>query len=815
MAYCPNCGSPLKNGICPACGFSSEIDIEKLIKNKDYEKAQDIIEKELAKNPNDGKYNLLMTRVLTKNFSEKPRDFEELRRHATIGLTFATKEERNKIEYKLTHYFNNHERGGRGVENVFDIDASQTVANAEYNSFLHGDTGNGETVAAAGKTKKRRMPAMGKKAKIILCSALSVVLISGVVVGIVLGRDNKSDYSDNSSNSSFTVRLYYGDGTYQFTTTTMYYNSYTSVSVPHKDGYIFDGYYTSTEGDGTKIFDKYGEQVSAWRSYYETKLYANWLEEDVGTRIYLNCNGGSMSGSTTITAKFNETMEDLNSNQIPTNTGYVFDGFWSSLSGGTQYFDRDGEAKRPWNEISETYTLYAHWIAITNIYLDANGGSMSGSHYATASYNSMPDDLNSDQIPTKTGYVFDGYWSSSFGGTEYFDKYGDACKKWDYSSSTYTLYAHWTISTTSVYLECYPGSASGSHYITATYGSVLPNLTSSQIPTRYGYVFNGFWSSSSGGTQYYDKNGYGLVTWESSSPSSTIYAQWIIQSEVRLNSNSGSIVGSTYIYLNYGETPDDLPVNQLATRTGYFFNGYWSSSSGGTQYFDCNGKALRSWDNTSSSFTLYAHWSSTYTVYLNVNGGTMSGSTSYSMTNINSPSNLSSSQLPTKSGYVFAGYYSTSSKSGTQYFDSKGVNVHAFSNTGPTTLYAVYESASSVYSLTYSSFSVSSSEFYSTNKTDNSTGTLTITFSKACDVSFSYSVSSEASYDYFRCSYYPSTSSSTSESIFSISGSNSGTKSLSVNANSKLVFTYTKDYTSSSGSDRGSITNFVVKNVVF
>ena len=49
-----------------------------------------------------------------------------------------------------------------------------------------------------------------------------------------------------------------------------------SVIVPTKAGYSFDGYYTSTNGQGTKIYDKTGTKVTNWNTT-NTTLYANWL----------------------------------------------------------------------------------------------------------------------------------------------------------------------------------------------------------------------------------------------------------------------------------------------------------------------------------------------------------------------------------------------------------------------------------------------------------------------------------------------------------------------------------------------------------
>ncbi|MBQ8686217.1 MAG: InlB B-repeat-containing protein, partial [Alphaproteobacteria bacterium] len=107
----------------------------------------------------------------------------------------------------------------------------------------------------------------------------------------------------------------------------------------------------------------------------------------------------------------------------------------------------------------------------------------------------------------------------------------------------------------------------------ASNGTVSPT---SATATR---TFNGFWSATSGGTQYIASTGYitsaGLTAGKGYTTNKTWYAQW----------TGGAITLAT------------------PTRAGYVFNGWYTAASGGTKV----GAAGASYTPT-SNITLYAQW---------------------------------------------------------------------------------------------------------------------------------------------------------------------------------------------------------------
>ena len=119
---------------------------------------------------------------------------------------------------------------------------------------------------------------------------------------------------------------------------------------------------------------------------------------------------------------------------IPTKYGYNFAGYYTQANGqGTQYYDSTGKAVNNWN-IAGNATLYAKWTAKTNCVLtfNANGGKVSPSS-RNQTYNAV---LGTLPIPTKSGYIFTGWYTSASGGSE-------VTTSTKMTSLTMTIYAHW------------------------------------------------------------------------------------------------------------------------------------------------------------------------------------------------------------------------------------------------------------------------------------------------------------------------------------------------------------------------------------
>lgn len=205
---------------------------------------------------------------------------------------------------------------------------------------------------------------------------------------------------------------------------------------------------------------------------------------------------------------------------------------------------------------------------------------------------------------------------------------------------------------------------------TKVYGSVL--TLSSTKPTRTGYTFQGWATSSEGGVSYSSGSAYGLDA------DVTLYAVWKINTyTVSYNANGGSNVPGTQMK-TYGVT---LALSTVKpTKTGYTFQGWSTSSSGGVNY------ASGADYTANADVTLYAVWkANTYTVSYNANGG--SGAPGAQTKTYGVTLKLSSTK-PTRTNYNFKGWGTAPSSATVSY--AAGGN---YTSNASITLYAIWELA--------------------------------------------------------------------------------------------------------------------------
>lgn len=203
-----------------------------------------------------------------------------------------------------------------------------------------------------------------------------------------------------------------------------------SITLPAstRGGYTFYGWYNT---QGVKIGaagDKYsvtGEQYFQG-SLVET-LTAEWK---LNVTVTFNMTGGStLLPSITAPAESSITLPE------PTRSGYTFTGWYLSISG-TMKAGGAGDSYTIPNTVGATMELFARWVpgGVTVIY-NANGGVVSPPEVTvtTGSSITLP-------VPTRSGYVFTGWFSAISGGT----KVGGTDNTFRVETSL-TLYAQWEI----------------------------------------------------------------------------------------------------------------------------------------------------------------------------------------------------------------------------------------------------------------------------------------------------------------------------------------------------------------------------------
>ena len=303
-------------------------------------------------------------------------------------------------------------------------------------------------------------------------------------------------------------------------------------------------------------------------------------------------------------------------------------------------------------------TLSSVYARDTIISSDKNPYSYAVTYNANTGSGTMSTQAITDGTPfqlaengfTKTGYVFDGWYTNS-GGTG--TRYNAGQSVTLYVNQTY--YAKWIVA---------------SRYIT-----YAANGGSGSVPTESPKVAGGTFTVAAG--TGLTRTGYSFADWTDGSntviagstytvPSGnvTLTAQWTAQVyTITYNSNNATTGTSsrTSDSFTYGGSGIALPTVGTRVRTGYTFGG-WSATA--------DGSALTGNYTPTQSVTLYARWSAnTYTTTYNTNGGSGSAPANSSYTAGGAEFVLPDGSGLTKSGYDFAGWSTTttgSALSGTQ-----------------------------------------------------------------------------------------------------------------------------------------------------
>lgn len=373
---------------------------------------------------------------------------------------------------------------------------------------------------------------------------------------------------------------------------------YINIGLSSVGGKITTSFY-----DNTLYSVAYGALYKAPFTAYTNSTYL----------VSFNANGGD-STPTPAYYEYNKTYSVL---PVIYKSGYDLDGWYKEVA----LTNKVTEASTM--STASNHTLYAKWNpTVYSNYFNANGGS--GSQYQNATY---LQPLGTLPVPTRTGYTFTGWFTSTSGGTQVTSS--------TIQSNTYSTsyYAQWTPATYTLTFD-HQGGTSGTTSKSITYLSTYGTLPT---PTRTGYSFKGWFTASSGGTQRYDTTSVTTTT------DITLYAQWTALSyTVSFDSQGGSTVSSRTVY--FGSTYGSL---STPTKTGYTFVGWFDSIVGGTQFTSAT------LVNTASNHTLYGRWTpKTYTITYNTNGGnaitadTKTLGTTYTL------------PIPIKTGYKFDGWYS-------------------------------------------------------------------------------------------------------------------------------------------------------------
>ncbi|WP_186375594.1 InlB B-repeat-containing protein [Paenibacillus xylanexedens] len=296
--------------------------------------------------------------------------------------------------------------------------------------------------------------------------------------------------------------------------------------------------------------------------------------------------------------------------ESPTRKDYTFGGWYS-----------DSALTKPYNfamPVVSPTTLYAKWMSSYTISFDSNEGSMVpdqtvyGGEKATA-----------PKSPTREGYVFAG-WFSDTGLTKGYNFTTEIVK------GNITLYAKWTIAQKNEYtVRFYETSAALLQQQRVKEGGVAESF---EPEPREGYTFL-YWRDKDTPSKAFD-----FTT--PITRNHDLYTAWQTNKYEVIFMSDGTKVSSQSV--NYKES---AKVPSMPTREGYVFKG-WYTDTTLTNAYNFGSQVV-------SPITLYAKWAPMFTVSFDSKGGSAVNTQTMEYN-----AKATAPASPTRTGYVFGGWYS-------------------------------------------------------------------------------------------------------------------------------------------------------------
>lgn len=256
--------------------------------------------------------------------------------------------------------------------------------------------------------------------------------------------------------------------------------------------------------------------------------------------VTIDANGGSFADSNIIEVEI-ESDSVINSIEEPVRNGYIFGG-WSV----------DNNGKKQWDIINDRVnsdlTLFAIWYQEFVVTFDANGGTFTNSEKKLEVDTYYGAKLSQAETPTRSGYEFAAWYKDS-----------KLTEAWNFETdvieSDTTLFAGWTSLIEEHDVKFVLNYPEATDVIKSTENGLIKF-----VPTREGYVFNGWWRSNG----ITGDNGYVLTrkfdtTMIVKEDNLVLYAEWLENSA----------------------TTTQLPAPSLSLNEGTFS---WKEITGATGY---------------------------------------------------------------------------------------------------------------------------------------------------------------------------------------------------------------------------------------
>lgn len=286
-----------------------------------------------------------------------------------------------------------------------------------------------------------------------------------------------------------------------------------------KSGYHFSGWNTKADGSGTSFYNKQSVKNLTSTNGATVTLYAQWSTNSYTIAFSGNGNTG---GITSIMIMQFNTARNLNKNGY-TKTGYTFSKWNTKADGsGTGYTDQQS-VKNLTTVNGDIFYLYARWTPNKyTIQFNGNGATSGAVETMNMTYDAERNLYGNQFI--KTGYIFDGWNTSSFGiGTDYENKQS-VSHLTSTNGGTVTLYAKWKPITYRIKFNGNGHTGGFTATMDMTY-DVSENLNENAYK-KTSYKFVGWNTNADGtGTSYIDKQSVKNLN-STNGATVILYAQW-------------------------------------------------------------------------------------------------------------------------------------------------------------------------------------------------------------------------------------------------------------------------------------------------
>lgn len=322
----------------------------------------------------------------------------------------------------------------------------------------------------------------------------------------------------------------------------------------------------------------------------------------------------------------------LNAGTNFSRTGYTLDRWDSNSSGTGNHYALSGTYNGNTN-----LNLFAIWTANPyTITLNNQSATTAGTTSISVTYNANTNLSGTPAItvPTKTGYTFGGYFTSTEGeGTQLIaangnvnasvDGFTSATKQWIYANGI-TLYAYWTANTINLTLDKNCASGSNGSASVLYDATALESVTSHATNSDANYHLVGYYAEAGTSTKVLESNGAfaassvtGYITdgkWSCTTTPTTLHAKWVMTTyTVTFNMHDhGEAIASQEVESGSKVATPAEP-NEGDAVDGWRFLGWYTDDGAGSA---TNTKFDFANTTITANTTIHAKWSEiTYSDY--------------------------------------------------------------------------------------------------------------------------------------------------------------------------------------------------------